>query len=81
MPDGCYLRPSPITKGIMLMVQGNRGRSDAESRYLALLNRMTEAGHEMVRLEVPDELQQGLRELIAMCRQDFEKHFGCSNCR
>lgn len=50
-------------------------KSDEESHYLALLNSLKEAGHELARLGVPSEIQRELVELVDRCQADFDGRF------
>jgi len=49
---------------------------DEESRYLALLNALSEIDHEMVERDVPITVRQRLAEVIELCRADFSCRFG-----
>ena len=49
--------------------------SDDESHYLALLNGLKEAGHELDRLGVPSEIHRALVELVDRCQADFDGRF------
>jgi hypothetical protein len=50
-------------------------RSDQESRYLAFLNCLAEAGHQMDALEVPAEARELLLGLSDFCQADFDRRF------
>ena len=50
-------------------------KSDEESHYLALLNSLKEASHELDRLGVPSEIHRALVELVDRCQADFDDRF------
>ena len=50
-------------------------RSDQETRYLAFLNSLAEAGHQNDALEVPAEARELLLGLKDCCQADFDKRF------
>jgi hypothetical protein len=54
----------------------NARQSDEEGRYLALLNTLAEAGHQLDALEVPAKAHEILLGLSDFCRADFDKRFG-----
>jgi hypothetical protein len=56
--------------------KSNPARRDEESRYLALLNALTEINHGMVKLDAPISARDMLAQLIGLCRSDFSRRFG-----
>lgn len=46
--------------------------SERSSRYIALINALTEASHEMQRLDMPKQLRERFLGIIQECRAEAE---------
>ena len=48
---------------------------EIQSRYLALINGLTESCRALEKLEAPSHAKDGLLDVIQACRLDYDKRF------